>query len=1086
MSTTAPHHSEVAGQQAISTNDTSFDSFIDSNLILDASSPAPSTPKKAHRETTTTRKELAPLSALPTRLANSGGMTSPVVTDFLNYPHTNASSDVTTPTTSSSSTLHNLNFDFFDGSDHTGSADNSTSFASEGPISSNLTPVTTFGDSPMQAMSPNSRPASNHVFSWNAAPSAFYPIPMAHSFSRSVDDMGVHHSAAAAANPATHHHQRSLSLRDVAPPSASDDMVLADSLTTLPFPSVKLEQDNGPHFAGAFTDNAPSPITEDHSSPSSSAISTSQFDQSSPRQEKKRRLDSPSESMTSNHSSKGSKGASMARSSTGITKKGGAAANSKRSRASTLTDKNSTTMSPPSVVGLGFNPASLIENVAASNQAKLPEANVNALSIAAMQGVSQMEDTSMEGEGSINGSSRSERGGSAAPRPNNKRPPPSASQVTESGQPFPVIDTSAKHSSLFVPPDTSGLTKREARLVKNRAAAFLSRQRKREQFEELEIKCKSLCRLVWRFWEIVAGPNHEIKFAEKYSNTRILPIVLGEEADEVREVLEMVVALKGGSVAPTEDGQLQGAMAAGITSANGKITGTIANGSASVSSAAASQNASPAAQNANAEIARLQAELQESKKRESTLQAELAQERSMRINDSYTQQVKKPFKGNKHEEALSLTISPEYRARDVGEDEDDLVRSEETSRRRVATRASTRSGSSRTSERLQRQQSQLSLTTVNGAATGGQRKAAGAALMMVLFSFALFGLPNGQIPRAGGITRVGNAEDFSVGKVIGAPISGAQYTQEEEDEEMVDYDLTGKQAPSSHLSVKDLLPPMPDITDLLNLEDARNDEEEEMTNRPERMNRSFRDVLSGSSHGDGEDNVVDYQAFAKDLGASLDWDVQRGFIVIGSDHDRIETEEAKESNDGSQTDSNSDKAKSKDDTDAPTKLTLFVPAPDVIGDGMEAEDHFYDAPLASADVTLSPGKDDGLLRDLTQAEATKAALRVLRNHRIAQEAAALATSRRLGKKPAPSQRVGSPRPRSSSGSQSNRSADAKRKIIEGEEEEDFSNEVMDATMTTNKIRGTDFYQLEFSLSGAKVRNVAELAKLLGVVRNKKD
>lgn len=38
----------------------------------------------------------------------------------------------------------------------------------------------------------------------------------------------------------------------------------------------------------------------------------------------------------------------------------------------------------------------------------------------------------------------------------------------------------------FIPPDVSGLTKREARLVKNRAAAFLSRQRKREEFECLE------------------------------------------------------------------------------------------------------------------------------------------------------------------------------------------------------------------------------------------------------------------------------------------------------------------------------------------------------------------------------------------------------------------------------------------------------------------------------------------------------------------------------------------------------------------------------------------------------------------------
>jgi len=38
----------------------------------------------------------------------------------------------------------------------------------------------------------------------------------------------------------------------------------------------------------------------------------------------------------------------------------------------------------------------------------------------------------------------------------------------------------------FVHPDVTGLNKREARLVKNRAAAFLSRQRKREEFENME------------------------------------------------------------------------------------------------------------------------------------------------------------------------------------------------------------------------------------------------------------------------------------------------------------------------------------------------------------------------------------------------------------------------------------------------------------------------------------------------------------------------------------------------------------------------------------------------------------------------
>jgi hypothetical protein len=58
----------------------------------------------------------------------------------------------------------------------------------------------------------------------------------------------------------------------------------------------------------------------------------------------------------------------------------------------------------------------------------------------------------------------------------------------------PIPGTSRKrsvgeriHSKDFIPPDVSGLSKREARLVKNRAAAFLSRQRKREEFECMEV-----------------------------------------------------------------------------------------------------------------------------------------------------------------------------------------------------------------------------------------------------------------------------------------------------------------------------------------------------------------------------------------------------------------------------------------------------------------------------------------------------------------------------------------------------------------------------------------------------------------------
>ena len=130
-----------------------------------------------------------------------------------------------------------------------------------------------------------------------------------------------------------------------------------------------------------------------------------------------------------------------------------------------------------------------------------------------------------------------------------RRPPPSASHITESGKPFPVIDTSAKHSSLFVPPDTSGLTKREARLVKNRAAAFLSRQRKREQFEEMEIKCKGISMLVWRMWEAIAGSEAG---AELIDSTP-LASVLANEDPAARLCLEEVISKKGGSIAPTAD-----------------------------------------------------------------------------------------------------------------------------------------------------------------------------------------------------------------------------------------------------------------------------------------------------------------------------------------------------------------------------------------------------------------------------------------------------------------------------------------------------------------------------------------------------
>lgn len=765
-------------------HDSSFDSFIDSNLILESHSPAPTPPPPTKTTREAAKERVAPLSALPSRLTTEGGgdqsgLNSSSGHEFVNFSHT-SSSTVTTPTTSNSSSLHNLNFDFFDG--HASGPGTSipphfSADAEAQQAGANGGIVSTFGnDAAMLSPTMNPTSASSHAFSWNAA-NSFLPMPMTHTLTRSVDDMG--HSAG---HHAAHHHQRSLSLRDVAPPS---DAISIESLTALPFPSVKMEQDQNSVFATNFADNVPSPMTEDRSSPSSSAVSSSLFDQGSPRQEKKRRLASPSESLGSSHSAKSTKSASMARSSTSSGNGKKSSGSNRRSRASTMNSK----VAAPATTSLGFSASSLIENIAASapTMTEAPAASLDQMmapptaSSPAQQHAQQTSfaaphmtpATTMGGSegmahshGTLDGSPADQSAASMQAKLGNKRPPPSASQVTESGQPFPIIDTSAKHSSLFVPPDTSGLTKREARLVKNRAAAFLSRQRKREQFEELEIKCKSLCRLVWRFWEIVSGPDHDVEFAEKYSQTRILPIVLGEEAEDVKEVLEMVVALKGGSVAPTEDGQLQGAVAAGISSANGKIIPN-ANTNATVTPPAHAQKAAAAApavgavQMDTSDLALLRAELDESKKREIALRAELAQERSMRLDESYHRDMTKPFKGGKQGEALSLTISPKYDGNDEEEEEEDRGRLGEPAapRRRGAARSSVRSGPPRTSERLQRQQSQLALTSATAAANGGQRKAAGAALMMVLFSFALFGLPSGQMSRVGGISRAGSTDE---------------------------------------------------------------------------------------------------------------------------------------------------------------------------------------------------------------------------------------------------------------------------------------------------------------------------------------
>lgn len=65
---------------------------------------------------------------------------------------------------------------------------------------------------------------------------------------------------------------------------------------------------------------------------------------------------------------------------------------------------------------------------------------------------------------------------------------PPKKELTGTGKKRKSLPTVAE----FQPPSTDGLTKKEARLVKNRAAAFLSRQRKREMYDELEIEVGKL------------------------------------------------------------------------------------------------------------------------------------------------------------------------------------------------------------------------------------------------------------------------------------------------------------------------------------------------------------------------------------------------------------------------------------------------------------------------------------------------------------------------------------------------------------------------------------------------------------------
>ena len=82
----------------------------------------------------------------------------------------------------------------------------------------------------------------------------------------------------------------------------------------------------------------------------------------------------------------------------------------------------------------------------------------------------------------------SDSGASSAKRAKNASSSKQASG-SEDGTPAPTKRRGGNRIAVadFIPPDVSGLSKREARLVKNRAAAFLSRQRKREEFELMEV-----------------------------------------------------------------------------------------------------------------------------------------------------------------------------------------------------------------------------------------------------------------------------------------------------------------------------------------------------------------------------------------------------------------------------------------------------------------------------------------------------------------------------------------------------------------------------------------------------------------------
>ncbi|KAL5527988.1 hypothetical protein ACEPAG_6789 [Sanghuangporus baumii] len=96
----------------------------------------------------------------------------------------------------------------------------------------------------------------------------------------------------------------------------------------------------------------------------------------------------------------------------------------------------------------------------------------------------------------------------------------------------------------YVPPDVTGLSKREARLVKNRAAAFLSRQRKREEFELMEIRVAELERENARLREMADGASPEPSSSTDSSELDLLRMQLSASRQRESELVHRLEMLK--------------------------------------------------------------------------------------------------------------------------------------------------------------------------------------------------------------------------------------------------------------------------------------------------------------------------------------------------------------------------------------------------------------------------------------------------------------------------------------------------------------------------------------------------------------